>query len=202
MAGRLPDKRDAILAGAILVFGRDGYARASIDAIAAEAGVSTRTLYNHFADKAGLFEAAIAETAAIVADAQIALIDRHLRKGSDLEGDLIALGIALATPMPAFARHFALMSHVQADAANLPAAALAAWRAAGPRRVTAELARHLAILADTTLLRIADAERAAAHFLLLVGGAMPFHHGRANDQGEIAEAAAAGVHAFLYGYRS
>jgi len=33
---------------------RDGYTRASIDAISAEAGVSTRTIYNHFTDKAML----------------------------------------------------------------------------------------------------------------------------------------------------
>ena len=43
-----PDKREAILRGALTVFARDGYTRASIDAIAKEGEVSTRTLYNHF----------------------------------------------------------------------------------------------------------------------------------------------------------
>ena len=46
------DKRRAIIDGALAVFARDGYTRASIDAISAEAGVSTRTVYNHFTDKA------------------------------------------------------------------------------------------------------------------------------------------------------
>lgn len=36
-----------------------GYAAASIEAIAAEAGVSKVTIYNHFVDKRGLFTAAV-----------------------------------------------------------------------------------------------------------------------------------------------
>ncbi|MFC6936446.1 TetR/AcrR family transcriptional regulator [Actinomadura yumaensis] len=74
------------------MFAQDGYARASIDAIAARAGVSTRTIYNHFADKAGLFEAVIHSSATRAADAQIAIVDRHLRKVVDLEADLVDFG--------------------------------------------------------------------------------------------------------------
>ena len=37
------------------LFLRDGYARTSVDAIAAEAGVSKRTIYNHYGDKESLF---------------------------------------------------------------------------------------------------------------------------------------------------
>ena len=58
-----PDKRQAILRGALSVFSRDGYSRASIDAIAKESEVSTRTLYNHFADKADLFRNVIQASA-------------------------------------------------------------------------------------------------------------------------------------------
>jgi len=67
---RRPDKRRAILRGALNVFAHDGYTRASIDAVAAEAGVSTRTIYNHFSDKAELFQTVIHESAAQVADAR------------------------------------------------------------------------------------------------------------------------------------
>lgn len=62
------------MAGALTVFARDGYMRASVDAIAAEAGVSTRTIYNHFQDKAQLFQTVIQESATRVAEAQIAII--------------------------------------------------------------------------------------------------------------------------------
>ncbi|HWN32249.1 MAG TPA: helix-turn-helix domain-containing protein, partial [Pseudonocardia sp.] len=41
-------KRDAIMTAARVVFGRESYLRTSIDAIPGEAGVSTRTIYNHF----------------------------------------------------------------------------------------------------------------------------------------------------------
>lgn len=40
-------------------FFEDGYATASIEAIAADAGVSKVTIYNHFGDKRGLFTAAV-----------------------------------------------------------------------------------------------------------------------------------------------
>jgi TetR/AcrR family transcriptional repressor of mexJK operon len=48
-------KREQILAGAQRVFLRDGFVGASTDAIAAEAGVSKRTLYSYFPGKEELF---------------------------------------------------------------------------------------------------------------------------------------------------
>jgi len=199
--GGLADKRRAILAGALTVFARDGYTRASIDAISAEAGVSTRTIYNHFQDKAQLFETVIQESARRVAEAQIAIIDRYLRKVTDLEADLIEFGRALATPMTDYADHFALVRQINAEAGHIPQAALDAWREAGPLRVLRELARRMRRLAEQGLLSIDDPDRAAVHFMLLVQGAIPFHHGiGATREAEIAEIVTSGVHAFLHGY--
>jgi TetR/AcrR family transcriptional repressor of mexJK operon len=48
-------KQETILDAAIAVFLREGYERSSVDTIALEAGVSKRTIYNHFIDKKGLF---------------------------------------------------------------------------------------------------------------------------------------------------
>ena len=48
-------KREQILAGARLVFLRDGFAGASTDAIAAEARISKRTLYSYYPGKEELF---------------------------------------------------------------------------------------------------------------------------------------------------
>ncbi|MDY7014355.1 MAG: TetR/AcrR family transcriptional regulator [Cyanobacteriota bacterium] len=53
------DKAEAILAGALQVFTTYGYAAASMDRIAAAAGVSKPTLYSYFQDKEGLFVALI-----------------------------------------------------------------------------------------------------------------------------------------------
>jgi TetR/AcrR family transcriptional regulator, mexJK operon transcriptional repressor len=56
-----PEKRTQILAGAASVFAADGYEGASMARIAAVAGVSKGTLYNHFDSKAALFTAYVGE---------------------------------------------------------------------------------------------------------------------------------------------
>ncbi|TGB14694.1 TetR/AcrR family transcriptional regulator, partial [Streptomyces palmae] len=57
--GPQPAKRQAILDAAVTVFLREGYQRAGVDVIAAAAGVSKQTVYNHFGDKERLFLAAV-----------------------------------------------------------------------------------------------------------------------------------------------
>ncbi len=202
--GGLADKRRAILRGALTVFGRDGYSRASMDTIAAEAGVSTRTIYNHFRDKAQLFGAVIQESATQVAEAQIAIIDRHFYKITDVEHDLIEFGRVWATPNSEFTDHFALVRQIHAEVGHIPAAALDGWQEAGPRRVHRELARRLQQLADQGLLHVEDPDRAAIHFVLLAAtevvnrsyyGAIPLDHA------EITSIATAGVQVFLRAYR-
>lgn len=196
-----PAKRQAIHTGALTVFARDGYSRASIDAIAAEAGVSTRTIYNHFRDKSDLFFTVVRDSTTEVADAQVAILDEHLSQLDDLEPDLIALGTALATPMTRYTAHFALVRQIDAYAEHIPRAALDAWRDAGPSRVVGALAGQLRRLADRGLLRVDDSDRAATHFMLLVQGAIPFHHGiNATPEAELTEIVAAGVRTFLHGH--
>ncbi len=56
-----PEKRVQILTGAATVFAADGYEGASMARIAAIAGVSKGTLYNHFDSKAALFTAYVGE---------------------------------------------------------------------------------------------------------------------------------------------
>src|SRR6185369_11655044 len=102
------DKRRDLLDGSLAAFARDGYTRASIDTIARAAGTSTRTIYNHFGDKAGLFHAVIVDSARRVADAQIVTLDRYLGKIVDIEDDLIEFGRVWATPLPDYADHFTL----------------------------------------------------------------------------------------------
>ncbi len=56
-----PLKRAAILAAALEEFEARGYRETSMDRVAAGAGVSKRTVYNHFRSKEQLFEAIAAE---------------------------------------------------------------------------------------------------------------------------------------------
>jgi len=199
----LAEKRAAITQGALVVFGRDGYTRASIDSIAAEAGVSTRTIYNHFDDKQHLFLTVIQQSAAQVAAAQIGLLDRYLERITDLEADLVALGRAWTKPRAEFSDHFALVRQINAEVGHFPQAGLDAWQETGPRQVHRELAVRMRRLADQGRLAIEDADTAATHFVLLVGseltsrsyyGAIPF------EEPDVTRIVTAGVRTFLHGY--
>nr|WSX75115.1 TetR/AcrR family transcriptional regulator [Streptomyces sp. NBC_00899] len=198
--GGQPDKRRAILTGALALFARDGYTRASLDAIAAAAGVSSRTIYNHFRDKAQLFEAVIQESSGRVAETQIAIIDRHLSKIVDLETDLVEFGLAwLAVMDSAAAPHFALVRQINADLEHIPQTAIDAWQETGPRRVRGELAERLGRIADRGSLRIPDPDRAAVHLMLLVSNDnLPYGADR-RDEKELTAMVTAGVHTFLHG---
>lgn len=166
------------MAGGREVFARDGYVRASIDAIAVASGVSTRTIYKHFSDKPALFAAVIIDSAARVAEAEIALVERHLStvtRAEELESALRAFALewlddsaASLAGMPDSAVHRALIGQVRAEAAHLGAEVIATWWRAGAGRVRAELARAFARLNDAGLLRIDDSERAAVQFSHLI----------------------------------
>jgi len=199
--GGQPDKRRAILDGALVMFARDGYTRASLDAIAAEAGVSNRTIYNHFADKAELFQTVIQESSKRVADTMIDVIDRNLGKVTDLEADLIELGRGwLGVLTSGLAPHFALTRQINAEIDHIPPAALKVWREIGPGRVRQALADRLRQLTDSHDLTIDDPTRAAGHLMLLISAENLPERTALNDEAERTAMVTAGVHAFLYGY--
>lgn len=54
-------KRAAILEGAVKVFTKNGFDASSMDHIAEVAGVSKRTVYNHFPSKEALFQSIVAD---------------------------------------------------------------------------------------------------------------------------------------------
>lgn len=194
-------KRLAILRGASAVFARDGYSRASIDQIAAASGASTRTLYNHFGDKAGLFRDVIQASAEQVAAAQLILVEKHLHKIVDLETDLIEFGVEWVTPTDQFAEHFAIVRQIQADAAHIPADVLSAWQEAGPSRVRRAFAARLAEIAKVGLLDVADADQAVVHFIrLITPESPPSLYAAPPTTKQIRRQVTSGVHVFLHGY--
>jgi AcrR family transcriptional regulator len=58
---RKRSQRERLLHGVVTVANRDGYARANVSAVIAEAGVSRPTFYEYFADKDACFLAALAD---------------------------------------------------------------------------------------------------------------------------------------------
>jgi len=182
------------------VFGRAGYAATTIDAIAAEAGVSKRTIYNHFDGKEQLFTVLMTESATQVAERFLDDVERTFRPAG-AEQALTALGRAFAAQRTAFPEHFALVAQVRAQERHFPPAVIDAWQRAGPLRVRSEVALRLQELADRDLLRLADPARAALHFSLLVTADLPGgQRSGARSEAEAMRTVAAGVEAFLHGY--
>ncbi|WEO96593.1 TetR/AcrR family transcriptional regulator [Streptomyces sp. FXJ1.172] len=168
------EKQIAIASASCTVFGREGYARASVDALAAEAGVSTRTLYNHFpGGKAQLFQTVVTWTSGEVRDAQLARLREVLDPQrpphpEDLERDLVALARAFVGLMSDYPNHFALVRHIHAEADHVPPEVLKAWHEAGPAPVGRAVAEAMAHLADAGLLDAhGDPAMTAAHFTAL-----------------------------------
>ncbi|MEV6035579.1 TetR/AcrR family transcriptional regulator [Nonomuraea sp. NPDC052116] len=178
-------------------------ARVAYQAIAAEAGVSKRTIYRHFTDKEQLFLTVALEGADEVTAAIAQIMDRHLHKIVDLERDLIDFSLDRVAAVTAFPDHFALVRAIEAEAAHIPPQILQAWIAAGPQTGHLCLAPYLRQIAERGLLRLDDADLAAAHLTLLTitdvnqqtfYGAVPL------PQEEVDRLVTAGVRAFLRSY--
>jgi AcrR family transcriptional regulator len=200
--GRI-DKRQAVITAARAVFGREGYARATIDMIAAEAAVSTRTVYNHFDGKAALFKEVIEDSSTLVADRITAVIRTELDRPDDLEAALERLARTWIGLRDEFPDHEALAQQLSVEARHLPADLLQAWHEAGAGRAERELARHLELLAHRGLLEVPDPALAAVHFLLItLGSVAHLSEGGAValSGSEIDRAVTGGVRTFLGGY--
>jgi AcrR family transcriptional regulator len=68
-AGLMARKREALVAAAKRAFLEKGYAESSVNKIAADAGVSIKTLYRHFENKDDLFSAVMQAACADAGDA-------------------------------------------------------------------------------------------------------------------------------------
>lgn len=197
-----PDKQRALLDGALRLFARDGYSRASIEAIAQEAGVSTRTIYNHYADKAALFRAVLIDSAQRTAGHQIDIVERYLARIMDLEEDLVEFAMVWSSPDPATALHFALVRQVLADEAHIPVETVQAWQRAGPERVRAQIGAHLRRIARSGMLDLPpgrQAEMLAAHQLVALTAGVADRPGQPLAKRSLERVVRAGVRTFLHG---
>ncbi|MDX3227996.1 TetR/AcrR family transcriptional regulator [Streptomyces sp. ME19-01-6] len=169
-----PEKRAAIVAAALRIFVREGYARASVDAIAADAKVSKRTIYDYFGDKERLFLAAVEETEAAQEEGFHALLGQTLDTvdgtapgAVELEAALTAFGREFATAILRSPVRAALVRLISAEAGHFPALRRRAG-SVGPAQQA--IAERLARFAEAGLLDIADPVEAAEYFGLLVTG--------------------------------
>jgi TetR/AcrR family transcriptional regulator, mexJK operon transcriptional repressor len=164
----LPVKRAAVMAAAQQVFTHDGYGSATVDKIAAEAGVSKQTIYNHFGDKRRLFLTVI-EAARAEVDAQSVVDDSLLKSPAHLERDLRVLGREILRvvldPRVSALRRLMIAEVAHHPELNEPCGT--AGRTPGPR-VVEWLTLRLATLTVQGVLSIADPEEAASHLVALL----------------------------------
>lgn len=195
-------KRTAIARAAVDVFVRYGYTRTSVDVIAAEAGVSKRTIYDYYGDKRRLFLSVMEE----MAEAEVEIFQELLRRSLDgtesIEQALVRLARAVATAVARSPQRSAVLRLLIGEAAHFPEL-LRRWR---PMVVVQRsLAARLADYADRGLLDVADPLEAAEHFGLLVTGSVNnrsvFGTVHVPDE-EVDALAVSGVQVFLRAYRA
>jgi AcrR family transcriptional regulator len=118
---RYPAKRAAIARAALDLFVRDGYERTSVDAIAAEAGVSKRTVYSHYADKERLFLAVIEETYSGLMDQVGSIADRELARPGDSRQKLTGFITSVAGVISGSDERAALIRLIISEGQRFPA---------------------------------------------------------------------------------
>ncbi|MFF7335290.1 TetR/AcrR family transcriptional regulator C-terminal domain-containing protein [Streptomyces sp. NPDC008150] len=165
--GRSGAKREAILRAALTVFLREGYAGASVDVIAATAGVGKQTVYAHFGDKEKLFLAAAREAQAVLDDADgHELWKSPMPRTGDVRRDLVdaAVRVLRAVLAPESA---ALHRMTVAEITRHPELQHL-WRDNASREVMADVVDYLVEKDARGELSVPEPETTARQFVLLV----------------------------------
>jgi AcrR family transcriptional regulator len=194
-------KRVSILEAATYVFCREGYAGANIDMIAAEAGVSRQTIYNHHGDKEKLFIAvvrALTERANAGIFATLATFPDH---PADLEAELVAFAVRLNRNCICNSDGKYLRKLIEAEGQRYPEL-FATWRENGPGKTWAALAARFARLAHAGYLEVDDPDLAARQFLALIDADLKISMllGDQPDDASVRQAATNAVRTFLRAY--
>jgi len=167
---RVVRSRAAVVEAARELFLSKGYARTTMEDIAALAGITKRTVYNNYADKSALFTQIVVDVIAFAeAFAQgvreefaVGISDGNLRSILDDLGKRLALGIIRPEVI-------ALRRLLIGEAREFPALA-AEYFDRAPGQVLAALAEGFEHLGQVGLLKVTDAPHAAAQFAYLVAG--------------------------------
>ncbi|RUV45579.1 MAG: TetR/AcrR family transcriptional regulator [Mesorhizobium sp.] len=191
-------KRISVVDAAASVFCREGYAGANIDLIAAEAGVSRQTVYNHHGDKEKLFMAIVRDLTERCNAGIFATIATFPDQPADLEADLVAFAVRMNRNCICNRDGRFLRKLIQAEGERYPEL-FAEWREQGPGRTWSALAARFARLAYAGHLSIDDPDVAARQFLALVNAELQttFMLGGIPTEEEVVRSATNGVRTFL-----
>ena len=191
-------KRAAILSAARELFMTDGFDRTSVDAIAARAAVSKRTVYDYFGDKRALLLAVVSESSASLMASIRTALDATLTGETELEASLVEFALRVMSSTLGTADYAAIVGLVSAEAAHLPEEEMSRLDNAPEEVVAARFAE----LGRRGLLDVPDARTAADHFIALTF-MMAFRERRADRQpaeARVRRIVVDGVRAFLRAY--
>jgi AcrR family transcriptional regulator len=159
-------KRLSIIEAAARVFCREGFSGSNIDLIAAEAGVSRQTVYNHHGDKEKLFVAVVREVTERANAGFFETLSTFPDHPSDLHADLTAFAVRINKNCLCNDDGKFLRKLLQGEAAGHPEL-FTTWRENGPAMLQAALAARFARLTLAGHLDIDDPDLAARQFLAL-----------------------------------
>ena len=162
---RDPERVRRIMEAARRHFYAHGLARASVDAIAADAGVSKMTIYSHFASKEGLFEAVVRDRVERVIGGMAGV------EALDPKQPQKAL-LAIAEQFLTLAREEDTLGHFRSlyGAAGSQPEACRAFYTEGPERLIGDLAAYLRRADAAGTLNIRHPRQAADLFLSMFLG--------------------------------
>ncbi|MDE1166014.1 MAG: TetR/AcrR family transcriptional regulator [Pseudomonas sp.] len=161
-------KREAILQAAKVLFLSNGYSGTSMDAVAAQAGVSKLTVYGHFTDKETLFSAAVIATC----QAQLPEVLFDPPQGAPIKEVLLDIGRgfhALISSQESVNLHRLIIALGSQDPKLCQI-----FFEAGPLPLLKEMERLLKRMNQNGGLAIQDPHLAAEHFFSLLKGAPHF----------------------------
>ena len=187
--------------GAASVFCREGYGAANIDMVAAEAGVSRQTIYNHHGDKQKLFVAVVAEITERMNAEIFGTIATFPDKPADLQADLTDFGVRVMSNCSCSRDGRFLTKLVEHEGERYPEL-FEEWQENGPGKTNAALAARFARLALAGHLDLDDPDVAARQFLALINSDLKakLTIGKKLTSDEIRAAASIGVKTFLRAY--
>ncbi|MFF8452388.1 TetR/AcrR family transcriptional regulator [Streptomyces leeuwenhoekii] len=198
------EKRKAILAAARDLFVHEGVDRVSMDAVAARAAVSKRTVYDYFGDKRRLFLAILSDVSESLLATGRRALDEHLPEDGrittvqQLEAALTALAIDLGTTIVGSADYSAGFALVAQERLRTPTTDDDIETAP----IQTALAERIARFVDAGLLDTDDPRLAADHFcaltLLLAYERQPVP--ATADPDKIRQTMIDGAHAFIRAY--
>ncbi len=201
-----PEKRAQVLAGATKVFAEDGYEGASMSRIALIAGVSKGTLYNHFASKAELFAAYVAQQCSARLNQVFEAEDFSAQAGATADPAAVLRGIGTRMiEMMLSPTGLTIYRVVTSEAPKFPDLARTFYDA-GPARAIRTLADWLERQSRAGRLDVPDPRFAAEQFFALCQARVclrrVLHVDQTNSAEEIARVVDAAVAMFLAGLRA